>query len=216
MALELRACRGNFKSQQPGPPGAEHATLLRPEATQKGVESPARHCPADTGPSQRLKSPARAPGAAVWPSGEALGVAGTPGPGHRVLIPGPQTRASSPPGGWQCPQMLLVATADRGATGISWVEVRGTAAKHPAPHKAPHTEQRTVSPKCQGPGAEAEKFGLNPRFRPGNTNKPFSRPSRATDKNHMAWPAPFPRGSLSDHCLYLSDRTQSPLRWHRS
>lgn len=65
MALELRACRGNFKSQQPGPPGAEHATLLRPEATQKGVEGPARHCPADTEPSQRPKSPARAPGAAV-------------------------------------------------------------------------------------------------------------------------------------------------------
>lgn len=60
--------------------------------------------------------------------------------------------------------------------------------------------------------AEAEKVGLNSRFRPGNTNKPFCRPSQAADKNHMARPAPFPRGSLSDYCLYLSDRTQSPLR----
>lgn len=35
--LNCPACRGNLKSQQPGAPREDHAALLQPEATQKGV-----------------------------------------------------------------------------------------------------------------------------------------------------------------------------------
>lgn len=35
--LNCPACRGNLKSQHPGAPREDHAALLQPEATQKGV-----------------------------------------------------------------------------------------------------------------------------------------------------------------------------------